>query len=66
MYAYEECVLTIKSQEASQYQKSRVKINQFTHDEHALKITTKKEVEFMRFQKMNDSYLVRKSGLKIC
>lgn len=33
MYACEEYALMIKSWEASQYQKSRVRINQFTHDE---------------------------------
>lgn len=50
MHAFEECALMIKSQEASQYQKSRVRINQFTHDEHALKLKTKMEKEFMGFQ----------------
>ena len=55
MYAFEECALMIKSQEASQYQKSRVRINQFTH-EHALKLKTKMEKEFMGFQQMKDSF----------
>lgn len=50
MYAFEECALMIKSQEASQYQKSRERINQLIQDEHALKIKTKIEKEFMGFQ----------------
>jgi len=51
MYAFEDCALMIKSQEASQYQKSRVRINQFIHDEHALKIKTKMEKELWDFSR---------------
>lgn len=55
MYTQEECAL-MKNQVASQYQKSRVRLNQLTHQERALKIAMQKQREFMGLQKMNESY----------
>lgn len=42
MCAYEEMCIYDKNQEASQHQKSRVRLNQLVHDGHALKRTTKR------------------------
>lgn len=42
MYTYEEMFIYDKNQEASQHQKSRVRLNQLVHDGFALKITTKR------------------------